>query len=59
MITKLTTDEQQLIKDTIKCGKFGDAEVDFIDGEDWAYCYCTNDAHKAGNFKGRQISANV
>lgn len=61
IVSVLTNEEQQLIKDTIIHGGWGDFQVSFIseNGEietDWCYVYCTNDAHKAGNFKGRIVA---
>ena len=58
----LTTEQIQLIKDTINYGSWGDTEIGFNDGNGgcetaYAYGYCTNDAKRAGHFSGRQISA--
>ena len=58
----LTQREQQLLKDAIDCGFWGDGDYEFLNdkGEveiDSMYGYCTNDAKNAGNFKGRVISA--
>ncbi len=62
IVSVLTADEKQLLKDTIRNGGWGDTEEEFLDenGEietDMCYGYCTNDAHNAGNFKGRVVSA--
>lgn len=59
--SQLTSDEQQLLKDTINYGSWGDTEFNFRNetGEVetvYAWGYCTNDAKDAGHFKGRQIS---
>lgn len=62
IVSVLTKEQQQLLKDTINYGSWGDGTEDFLDEngkieEDSMYGYCTNDAKKAGNFSGRQISA--
>lgn len=62
IVSVLTEDEQQLLKDTINYGSWGDAECGFIteDGkveEMYMYGYCTNDAKRAGHFSGRKVSA--
>lgn len=61
LLTSLTADEKQLLKDTINKGAWGDTDMSFMgqSGESrlaYAYGYCTNDAQKAGNFKGRIVS---
>lgn len=58
---QLTTDEQQLLKDTINYGIWGDCDMEFRTekGEVETVCawgYCTNDAKNAGHFKGRTIA---
>lgn len=58
---QLTNDELQLVKDTIKYGSWGDCAMEFLDGRGnpetvAAWGYCTNDAHRAGNFKGRRVT---
>lgn len=58
----LSSDQLQLLKDTINYGGWGDAEINFKneDGtyqDAWAFGYCTNDAKSAGHFSGRQVSA--
>lgn len=60
--SQLTTDEQQLLKDTINYGSWGDTAMEFRNdaGEietDGAWGYCTNNAKQGGHFKGRQVSA--
>lgn len=62
ILSLLTNDEKQLLADTILKGGWGDCEMEFVneDGETetaWCYGYCTNDAHKAGHFSGRKLSA--
>lgn len=49
--------EIQAIKDTIRFGGWGDVDMNFADGKD-AYCWgsCTNDCHKGGHFKGREVT---
>ena len=61
IVSALTAEEQQLLKDTINFGAWGDTEEEFINenGEQetiYCYGYCTNDARQAGNFKGRVVS---
>lgn len=62
IVSVLTEDEQQLLKDTIKYGGWGDSDMEFLDENGKIetvsmYGYCTNDAHKAGHFKGRIVSS--
>ena len=62
IVSVLTEEEKQLLKDTIKYGSWGDANHGFLDekGEIETvsmYGYCTNDAKLAGNFSGRKVSA--
>lgn len=62
IVSVLTPEQQQLLKDTIIYGSWGDADYEFIDDNGKVitlsmYGYFTNDAKLAGNFKGRQISA--
>lgn len=62
IISVLTADEQQLLKDTINYGAWGDSETEFLDENGniettMMYGYCTNDAKMAGNFSGRKVSA--
>lgn len=61
IVSVLTADEQQLLKDTINYGGWGDTTMEFLDGNgnvetDWGFGYCTNNAKDAGNFKGRIVS---
>ncbi len=56
MNTYFDKDEIQVIKDTIKCGFWGDADFEFGDITVCTYGYITQDAKEAGNFKGRIIS---
>lgn len=62
IVSILTDEQQQLLKDTIRYGCWGDSEFEFLDengnGETLPMMgYCTNDAKLAGNFSGRKISA--
>lgn len=62
IVSVLTKDEQQLLKDAIRYGGWGDSEMEFLDENGKIetvsmYGYCTNDAHKAGHFKGRIVSS--
>lgn len=59
---KLTSEQIQLLKDTIRFGAWGDCEMEFKDENgnivtDYCYVYVTNDAKKAGHFNGRKVSA--
>lgn len=62
IVSVLNADEQQLLKDAICFGGWGDDIWKFI-AEDGTiesvpmYAYCTNDARKGGHFSGRKISA--
>ena len=63
----LTEEQQQLLKDTLNHGCWGDGDHEFLkespaEGEDpfefdGMMGYCTNDAKSAGHFEGRKISA--
>ncbi len=62
IVSVLTADEQQLLKDTINYGAWGDSDSEFLDENGniettMMYGYCTNDAKMAGNFSGRKVSA--
>lgn len=62
IVSVLTEEEQQLLKDTITHGKWGDSDMEFLDKDgnietDSMFGYCTNDAKNAGHFNGRKISA--
>lgn len=62
VVSVLTEEQQQLLKDTINHGAWGDGAFEFLneDGSwttDMMYGYCTNDAKLAGNFSGRKVSA--
>lgn len=62
IVSVLTEEQQQLLKDTIRYGLWGDADFDFLDENGNVETvemmgYCTNDAKLAGNFNGRKISA--
>lgn len=63
IVKVLTADEQQLLKDTIKHGYWGDASAGFVDEKLGdiilanAEIYTTNDAKKGGHFSGRRVSA--
>ncbi len=62
IVSVLTDDQKQLLKDTINHGAWGDSESEFLDENGnveivWMFGYCTNDAKKAGNFSGRKVSA--
>lgn len=63
IVKVLTADEQQLLKDTIKHGYWGDASAAFVDEKlgdiilITAEIYITNDAKQGGHFSGRRVSA--
>lgn len=59
--SQLTTDEQQLLKDAINHGFWGDCDMEFRNeaGDVETTCawgYCTNDAKNAGHFSGRKVA---
>lgn len=66
-VSVLTQDEQQLLKDTIRYGEWGDGEYEFLNTPNavgnqnfetvYMTGFCTNDAKEAGHFEGRKISA--
>lgn len=61
IVSVLTADERQLLKDTINEGAWGDTDCQFLNENGkvetvWSFGYCTNDAHRAGHFKGRIVS---
>ena len=55
----LSDEEQQLLKDTIRYGSWGDGQYDFkVDGEirtEWMMGYCVNDAKDGGHFEGKKL----
>lgn len=62
IVSVLSADEQQLLKDTIIYGFWGDTEEDMLNEQGnqeyvWTYGYCTNDAVNGGHFTGRERSA--
>ena len=62
IVSILTEEQQQLLKDTIIYGGWGDSDTEFLDKDgnietDSMYGYCTNDAKNGGHFSGRKISA--
>lgn len=59
--SQLTADEQQLLKDTINHGCWGDCDMEFRNEAGdvetvSAWGYCTNDAKNAGHFSGRKVA---
>ncbi len=61
IVSVLTAEEQQLLKDTIIHGGWGDSVMEFLDenGEVETvgmYGYCTNDAKAAKHFSGHKVS---
>lgn len=62
IVSVLTDEQKQLLKDTIIYGAWGDADNEFLDEKGGIetvnmYGYCTNDAKGAGHFSGKQVSA--
>lgn len=62
VVSVLTANEQQLLKDTINYGSWGGDEWDFINGYGdvktvLMHAYCTDDAIKAGHFTTREASS--
>lgn len=62
IVSVLTSDEQQLLKDTINYGPWGKSDWEFLDDNEKVetvamYGYCTNDAKRAGHFSGRKVSS--
>lgn len=62
IVSVLSNDEQQLLKDTFNKGFWGSCDYEFLKEDGtietvYAYGYCTNDAQEAGNFKGRIVSS--
>lgn len=62
LLSQLTDEQKQLLKDTINFGFWGDTDMEFVNNEGEVETfgsdgYCTNDAKKAGHFNGRKISA--
>lgn len=60
-LSMLNADEQQILKDAINYGLWGDAEVDFkapdAANDAFGMGFCTNDAAMAGHFEGRRRSS--
>lgn len=61
IVSVLTEEQQQVLKDTIRYGFWGDAEATFLNEkgeivEGWADTYITNDAKRGGHFTGRKIA---
>lgn len=61
IVSVLTTEQQQVLKDAIIYGSWGDADYEFLDEDGevetcsmWGYC--TNDAKMGGHFSGRKVS---
>lgn len=62
VVSVLTANEQQLLKDTINYGSWGGDEWDFINGYGdvktvLMHAYCTDDAIKAGHFTTIEASS--
>jgi len=62
LLSELTEDERQLLKDTIKYGGWGDGDYEFLKDDGsyetvGMYGYCTNDAKNGGHFSGRVVSS--
>ena len=62
IVAVLTPGEQQLLKDTIRYGGWGDSCSEFLNDNGEVetvtmYGYCTNDAKNGGHFSGRGVSS--
>ena len=62
IVSVLTDEQKQVLKDCINYGAWGDGDEKFLNDDgsvDWygMYGYCTNDAKDAGHFSGRKVSA--
>lgn len=60
IVSVLTEEQQQLLKDTINYGAWGDADMEFLDENGnietvGMYGYCTNDAKEAGHFRVERL----
>ena len=61
VVSVLTDEQKQILKDCINKGGWGDGDMEFLDEDenletDMMYGYCTNDAKNAGHFSGRKVS---
>lgn len=61
VVSVLTDEQKQVLKDCINKGSWGDGDYEFLDKNGnvetvGMYGYCTNDAKKAGHFQGRKMS---
>lgn len=61
IVSVLTVEQQQVLKDAIIHGSWGDSDYEFLDEKgdvetDSMYGYCTNDAKMGGHFSGRKVS---
>lgn len=61
IVSVLTAEERQLLKDTFLYGGWGDTDSEFLDGHGkietvGAWGYCTNDAREGKHFAGRVVA---
>jgi hypothetical protein len=61
IVSVLTAEQQQVLKDAIIYGSWGDADYEFLDEDGEVetvsmFGYCTNDAKMGGHFSGRKVS---
>lgn len=61
IVSVLTDEQKQVLKDCINHGCWGDGEYEFLDENGkvetvMMYGYCTNDAKNGGHFSGRKMS---
>lgn len=61
VVSVLTDEQKQVLKDCIRFGFWGDGDYEFLDKDGKVetvsmYGYCTNDAKEGGHFQGRKIS---
>lgn len=62
VVSVLTEEQKQVLKDCINYGAWGDGDYEFLNEKneqetDGMYGYCTNDAKLAGHFNGRKVSS--
>lgn len=62
IVSVLTDEQEQVLKDTFNHGCWGDGDMEFLDENGKVETvsmmgYCTNDAKKGGHFQGRKVSA--
>lgn len=61
IVSILSAEQKQVLKDAIRYGSWGSADYEFLDENGniesvGMYGYCTNDAKLGGHFTGRKVS---